>query len=718
MKIFENTISHAVFAIHVLLIFLLFFESQVSIPTILQPLGRMHPLVLHFPIGLLVLVGLFQFLRNEIDPQSFRKIHRFTLHITVFSTAIAALMGFFLSQEDGYASLMMTQHKWTGIAVSFLAYGLLLLEPYQSKIKWAFPATLVVSLLVLIVAGHLGASITHGSDFVWSPLMTKKPQITEQTPIFEASIQPILEDKCYSCHNNSKTKGDLNMTSVELLTRGGENGPIWKAGDAMNSHMVQRALLPLEDEEHMPPEGKEQLTPTEINVLVHWIDAGADTELTFADISEQDTLYQLTMEYVEETLETTFSEPQYEFSFVSNETLESLNNPFRSVSPVSSSSPALQAQIFVRQAYQENYLTDLQKVKDQIISLNLTNLPITDEDISTITQFVHLEKLILNGTDITGNTLSYLENCQKLTSLAVSNTQVGENLEKALTSLSSLEEVYVWNTQIPNSLLVEWEKQYPNIHFHRGYIPDESEILTLSPPLLENESRILAPDEKVVLRNSFPGAEIRYTMDGTEPDSIQSALYAEPLSISSFSTIKAKTFKAGWISSETESFTFFIDGYKPIEAELINEPNPSYMGKGASTLIDGKKGFASAFRSPDWVGFKDKPFIAMLDYGESPPEINNITISYALNIFQYLMPPQKVELWAGNTPEQMQKLSELTPEQPDDYQKNEVFGINIPLENSTYRYYKVVAASVQKLPAWHRGAGDKGWVFVDEIFAY
>ncbi len=718
MKILEKVTANTVFAIHVMLVFMLIFESQVSIPVFLQPLGRMHPLLLHFPIGLLVLIGLFQFFRKEIEPNSFRKIQRFTLYITVFTTALTAIMGFFLSQEEGYASNMMTLHKWTGITVSFLAYGLLLLEPYQQSIKWAFPATLTASVIVLLFAGHFGASITHGADFVWAPLISDKVEITEETPIFEAAIQPVLKDKCYACHNDSKTKGDLNMSSREKLMNGGKNGAIWKAGDAMNSHMIQRANLPLDHEEHMPPEGKTQLTQAEIDLLTLWIDSGADTEIAFKDLPAEDSLHQLAMNYVAQTLEVSPQEPKYEFTFASDKTLDELNNPFRTVSPISSSSPALEAQIFVRQAYQDNYLSDLAKVRDQIVSLNLTNLPIQDEDIATITQFSNLEKILLNGTDITGETLSELSACQKLRSLAVSGTQTGQNLEKALKIIPSLSEVFVWNTQLTDRQIDDLQIQYPNIGFHHGYIPDESELLSLSPPLLVNDSKVLRPGEKVRLRNSFPGAEIRYTLNGTEPDSLESPVYEEPLEIPIFTTIQARTFREGWISSSSVEFSFFIDGFKPVNAELLYDSDPEYSGRGAYTLIDGKKGFASGFRSPDWLGFKENPLIATLDFGENPPLIHYLTISYAQNIFSYLMPPQSVELWGGDHPEQMKLLTKLYPKQPENYQKTGVKGINLSIPESDFRYYKLVARPVSQLPSWHRGKGKKGWIFVDEIFAY
>ena len=98
MNQFRTIISNVVFAIQILLVFLLVFEHKVAIPIWLQPLGRMHPLMLHFPIGLLILLGLFQLFRKQLSGEGYEKLLGFTLYLAAITTSLAALMGFFLSQ--------------------------------------------------------------------------------------------------------------------------------------------------------------------------------------------------------------------------------------------------------------------------------------------------------------------------------------------------------------------------------------------------------------------------------------------------------------------------------------------------------------------------------------------------------------------------------------------------------------------------------------------
>ncbi|MCB0841212.1 MAG: peptidylprolyl isomerase, partial [Bacteroidetes bacterium] len=331
MKKLTPFITNIVFAIQVLLIFMLIFEHKVSLPVWVSPFGRMHPLVLHFPIALLVLVGLMQVFRKEFESESFYKIQSFILLISAFSASVAALMGFFLAQEDGYSGELLLWHKWTGVGVSLLSYILLLYQ--NNKRQIIFNTGLVLCLILLIFAGHFGASLTHGEDFVWAPLKKESGAFTDESTVFEAAIMPILEKKCTSCHNERKHKGELIMTSIDDLLKGGENGPLWVKGDAENSLLIERIHLPMDAEEHMPPEGKPQLSQAEITLLSLWIDAGADIKKIIGELSPEDSIYHLIKQG--NLIESKVQKPAYSFQSASPETIEKLNNPFRTVAPES-----------------------------------------------------------------------------------------------------------------------------------------------------------------------------------------------------------------------------------------------------------------------------------------------------------------------------------------------------------------------------------------------
>jgi hypothetical protein len=676
-------------------------------------------MLLHLPIGLLILVGLLWVFKKEFEGGSFPKLFGFVLSFTALTAALTALMGFFLSREEGYTTDLLTWHKYTGIGLSFLTYGLVLLHQQFIYRKVLFNIVLGGSAVILAVTGHFGASLTHGEDYLFPAKEEKDAPliITDNTPVFEAAIQPILKAKCFQCHNEQKTKGELLMTTITGLLKGGKNGPIWVPGDALNSHIIQRANLPLDDKKHMPPKGKTQLTPQEIGLLTAWVQSGADVKKPLKALAANDPFKKLIEAQIKNAQNRTLEieTQQYTFDAASESTLEKLNNPFRSIFPLAHNSPALQVDFFVRQAYKPEQLGELSDIKKQLVGLNLSNMPIKDEDLSTIAQFENLEKLNLNNTDITGKTLTKFQSLSKLKSLSLSGTKVTKESLKNLINMPALTELFVWNTPILEKDLAELKKQNPKIQFELGYIPKDSERLKLNPPMLVNEKFVLTEQTPITFKHPLKGVTIRYTLDGSMPDSTTSAIYQKPISISGYTVIKARAVKDNWYASDIVEYTFFKGTYRPALVELLNEPNPQYQGEGSNTLINQKKGEASDFKNPAWLGYREKPFEALFTFAQPTP-IKLLTLSIGKNIGGFIFPPASVEVWGGPDKMHLTLLQKIQPQQPIKDQSARVEAIQSQLKEGNYSVIKLIARPLAKLPAWHPGKGQPAWVFVDEVF--
>jgi hypothetical protein len=105
-----------------------------------------------------------------------------------------------------------------------------------------------------------------------------------QRHVFADLIQPILVRRCAACHGPEKHKADLSLESYETLAKGGKDGPVLVAGKPLDSPIIYRLLLPLDDEDHMPPQGKPQPTLSEIAALQWWIDCGAPGDKKVDDL--------------------------------------------------------------------------------------------------------------------------------------------------------------------------------------------------------------------------------------------------------------------------------------------------------------------------------------------------------------------------------------------------------------------------------------------------
>ncbi|MEO6150035.1 MAG: c-type cytochrome domain-containing protein, partial [Mucilaginibacter sp.] len=260
------------FFLNIFIIFLLLFEWKMNVPHWLVPVGRMHPMILHFPIVILMLSMVLEFFRfkEEYNNHDFYKSFTSNLLLTgALSAAITVIMGLFLSKEEGYTGNILQWHKWTGVSIVFvtsLIYWYRDAAWYKTRVA---RSAAVLTIFFLIAAGHYGAALTHGDDFVLGPVMnTGQEKVPlEQALLYDDVVKPIFQSKCVSCHNADKIKGGLLLTDPEAIMKGGKNGNFIVAGKPELSLLLKRVHLPQEDKEHMPPKGKTQLTDQEALLL-------------------------------------------------------------------------------------------------------------------------------------------------------------------------------------------------------------------------------------------------------------------------------------------------------------------------------------------------------------------------------------------------------------------------------------------------------------------
>src|SRR5215216_4671638 len=81
-----------------------------------QFLGRLHPLVVHFPIGLLIIAWVLELFTLNKKNQELRSGINLLLIIGAASAIAAVIFGLLLKTQDQYSSSVLTIHQWSGIA--------------------------------------------------------------------------------------------------------------------------------------------------------------------------------------------------------------------------------------------------------------------------------------------------------------------------------------------------------------------------------------------------------------------------------------------------------------------------------------------------------------------------------------------------------------------------------------------------------------------------
>lgn len=695
------------------------FASLTDIPQWLKLIGNLHPVLLHLPISFIILlvpISIF----NNTSKKEYHYLILVFLHYTAVMATITALLGMLAASSNDYDKDILFKHKWISIATALLAHTLIYVYQFLNLEKKIWSLSVIITAATMIIGSHLGGSLTHGEGYLdfntsENKSLAFKP-LTDSTFIYNDVVHAILSNKCLECHNDKKAKGGLNLASFAQFQKGGKSGAAFISGDPSKSLFIQRALLPLDDKKHMPPKGKAQLTEEEIYLFKEWIIRKADTAIRFHQLDLKDTLRSIIQKIVQ-IKSSVSATKHYDFKKANEEDIKSLNSPFRRVLPIDVNSPALVVKFYLKEKFNIKLLEECTPIAKQIVEINLSSMPVDDKVFDVLSNFENLEKLNLNGTLISGDRLASLTSNSKLASLSLANTKIQEKQLYPLGSMSSLKNVYLWNSQVSDFSLKTLINKFPNIKWDLGYVPDDTELLKLTPPTVSNpEKMILNPGEQVTLKHPLPGAQIRYSIDGTMPDSINGMLYTKPFDISGLTQINAVAVSKGWLTSNSSNFTFFVKGIKIDSAIIINQPADRYRATGSTALIDFNKGTPINLNL-NWLGFRDQTMKAGFNFNGSET-ISTVVLSLADNTGAYVFPPEKIIVKGGLNKSNLTTIATIKPPQPTAQRNAGIIPVSVNLIPGKYHYVEIEAINVQRLPNWHPGKKEKGWVFVDEVFFY
>lgn len=267
-------------------------------PEILLFFGRFHVLLVHLPIGMLLLLAILEIAARFNRFKTANASAGFILAVAAPLAMVTAVCGWLLSLGGGYAENLLEWHERFGIAT---AVGSVLAAIFFWRGKQSvYRVVLFATVAAMMVAGHLGGSLTHGSDYLarYAPTFLKpllggavvpvqnSPAAgnVESQAVFRGVVGPVFQARCESCHGATKAKGGLRLDSYAAIKAGGDDGPILDATTPAESELLRRIQLPLDDDDHMPPSGKPQLTTNELALLKWWVRAGAPETNSLAQL--------------------------------------------------------------------------------------------------------------------------------------------------------------------------------------------------------------------------------------------------------------------------------------------------------------------------------------------------------------------------------------------------------------------------------------------------
>jgi uncharacterized membrane protein len=439
--------------------------------------GRFHPLLVHLPIGFLLLgIILLWLSRNSRFAMPAIMLKTIWL-LGSLSALVSSVSGYLLSLSAEYDEGTVNWHMWMGISVTVVAF-LLFLNPtvYKRKITYILSVLLAV---VITITGHLGGTLTHGEGYLTGNTATATAPATaaknitdvQEAKLYEDIVQPVLQNKCYSCHGLQKQKGKLRMDNPQFILKGGKNGEVILAGKADESEMIKRILLPDSDKKHMPPKQKTQLTEKETMLLHWWVAQGADFSKKVKEIQQPDkikpVLLALQAGNTTAVKDSVFI-PAIPVKQADQKIIQSLKDRGVIVLPVATNSNYLAVSFVSLTNVTTQDLNLLAALQKQLLSLKIGNTNISDSALAIISKCSQLIFLQLNNTKITDNGISFLSSLLHLRSLNIVGTNISSKGLQALQKLKSLQSVYMYQSKVTAADWPALKKIFPNTILDTG----------------------------------------------------------------------------------------------------------------------------------------------------------------------------------------------------------------------------------------------------------
>lgn len=692
---------------------------------ILHFFGRFHPVVLHLPIGFLVLGYLMQIFSKRPAYQVLEKAVGFSLVWGFASAAITTLLGYWLSTEGGYEEKILNQHKWMGIATVALS-GLVYAAYRLPALKKVYFPLYTVTVIALLITGHLGGNITHGSDYLLEkapngvravaglpPIEPEVPQAPidlDEAVAFTEFVRPIIEKKCVSCHNPGKVKGELLLNTVDGIKKGGKTGPFVVAGKPDESLMAIRMHLPTTEKKHMPPRGKLQLDTDEKALVDWWIEQGADFGKQILDMEVPENIQNILDKRVAKVSPVYAMTPDP----VSKSKLQKMKAAGIRIQPIAEESPLLQAMITDKTDQVNQALKQLAKGQENVIKLDLSRSAITDDMLRKIARFENLVHLRLDGTQVTDTGLKNLQKLKYLEYLNLYGTAVTDEGIAALSEMPQLQQLYIWQTEVSKDGAQALKVALPQLDVDFGEQADTMfNDVRLKPPVIVAEQDLFTDSIEVALNLNLANVDIYFTLDGNEPTD-QSPKYETPFTLKESTPVKAIALKEGWQPSDIADQQFVRVKHLPVSTKIDRKPNERYAANGAASLTDLVKGTAR-FTDGSWLGWEGENVTTTLDLG-AEKEINGVSVSALESTGAWIFFPKGIKVSASSDGKNFKEV--IASNYPVTETANEGdlknFYERFP-EPVTTRFLKIEVLNTGKNPVWHPGAGQSCWVFLDEI---
>ncbi|MEP6735542.1 MAG: c-type cytochrome domain-containing protein [Chryseolinea sp.] len=449
-----------------------------SVPVFLLFLGRLHPLVLHFPIVLIMLALVVEISRQKFFTQKGDTLLYIFVGAASLSTLLSIAAGYLLNASGEYSGQTITRHLWGGAATGsamFLAWSTLLYATKNSKFYKLYFILLVFSNVAVIYTSHLGGSVTHGEDYLsehldymMSDSLISEERAEDQLLLFSDMVQPIFEAKCVGCHNAQRSKGGFRMDTYASLFKIGDSGnPGIAQGDTVQSEIEKRVTLPRDHDDHMPPEGKTPLTKEELSLVSFWIKSGAIDTSKVTAAKRNDTIRQTIQKLIPELqryrVRTSIAKLKNDKTYHAlEEVTRSLKMTCKKDSLTDGNLYTI-SMMFPPVKVTSHVFKELRPFDKTISRVSMASAGLQDDALYYLAEMANVRVLYLQKNALNGSGIIHLAKLSQLEVLNLSFNKIDDKSALDLLKIPSLRTVYLYRTNTSPQVIEALTKYRPEL---------------------------------------------------------------------------------------------------------------------------------------------------------------------------------------------------------------------------------------------------------------
>ena len=442
-----------------------------------ESIGPFHVVLVHLPIGMLLLAVLMQWLSGKEKYATLQTAVPIAYLAGSMGAILSCITGWLLATGGEYDEVTLDLHRWMGISVAVVSAGgyYFSIRKKTSYLKWLAR----ILFVLILITGHLGGTLTQGEGFLTkgffagskdSLVARKIISDAQDAVVFADIIQPVFREKCYSCHGEKKQKGGLRLDSREGILKGGKDGLVINPGNPEASELYKRVVLNPLEEKHMPPKGKPQISEQERVLLHWWIATGLSFDKKSKEL-EQPLPIKAALTALEKSgtaIAKTGDVPFEAVEKAPENILAGLRKAGVTILPVATNSNYLTANFVNLQQVTKSTDSLLRLVKAQLIWLKMPGVQLSENGWQTVASLDRLRRLSIEHSNISDVNLDKLKSLKYLQYLNLVDTKISTNGLLQLKELQHLTSLYIAQTGLPKTEWLVLQNAFPKTKLDSG----------------------------------------------------------------------------------------------------------------------------------------------------------------------------------------------------------------------------------------------------------